>query len=509
VVETRLRVPGGDVVHRCFAWAGPDGDPAIALEIVNETAAPLLLALSLRPAAAAARGTGAQVSAITADGRRLLVNGAVAARWEGPARQVVMASDGRGDAMNRAMALAAAGDVSSSDVTVSGPDGRAEAVLLWPLIHRSTWRGVLGGSDGDAAPRRPEPDGSAVSRGWEAWVSRSLRLELPVGRSADALRAQQRFLRLLVPDGSGAPTDEALVVLALDQAGAHDEAASVLSKWINAPALPGGLRTGRSRRNWSIADARRTAATVWALAGHELLAPPDGSVVGGEGAGVAAALERLFRHRGLAQDAKDRAWIAAGLGAGADLLRRLGEDVAAPVATAWARTAGEEIAASSEDSTPELAALLRRLGLGSGSPPPAERRADWEAMLAAASPTWCWPAKGWPDGGWPDGDWDAAAARCWAAARSALVEEGPWSEPASLDLLPWWPDDWRRQNLEVIGLPTLHGRLSVALRWHGDRPALLWEVTPGGPLVITASGLDPSWRTEDRVGEALLAEPLP
>ena len=53
---------------------------------------------------------------------------------------------------------------------------------------------------------------------------------------------------------------------------------------------------------------------------------------------------------------------------------------------------------------------------------------------------------------------------------------------------------------------------SFALRWHGERPALLWEVIPGsgvdptgsGPQ-FTAPGLDPSWSATGWTGEALLA----
>ena len=33
-------------------------------------------------------------------------------------------------------------------------------------------------------------------------------------------------------------------------------------------------------------------------------------------------------------------------------------------------------------------------------------------------------------------------------------------------------------DLEVHDAPTRHGRLSFALRWHGEHPALLWELTP-------------------------------
>ena len=61
--------------------------------------------------------------------------------------------------------------------------------------------------------------------------------------------------------------------------------------------------------------------------------------------------------------------------------------------------------------------------------------------------------------------------------------------------------------LEVRDAPTAIGRLSYAVRWHGDRPALLWELDPHpdvGAFELTAPGLDRSWRTTDPSGEALL-----
>jgi hypothetical protein len=44
----------------------------------------------------------------------------------------------------------------------------------------------------------------------------------------------------------------------------------------------------------------------------------------------------------------------------------------------------------------------------------------------------------------------------------------------------------------------------VALRWHGARPALLWELD-GPPVELRCSGLDSSWVGNGARGEALLA----
>ena len=78
-------------------------------------------------------------------------------------------------------------------------------------------------------------------------------------------------------------------------------------------------------------------------------------------------------------------------------------------------------------------------------------------------------------------------------------------------MLPGWRQTWRGLSLEVHGLPVGRGRLSYALRWHGERPALLWEVvTPEGddvPVTLRAPALDPTWAAEGARGEALLQPP--
>jgi hypothetical protein len=79
---------------------------------------------------------------------------------------------------------------------------------------------------------------------------------------------------------------------------------------------------------------------------------------------------------------------------------------------------------------------------------------------------------------------------------------------AGLDLLPKWPAAWWGLPVEVHDLPTRHGRISFAVRWHGERPALLWQLDAGErseEIELTASGLDPAWRGSGQRGEALLA----
>jgi len=162
-------------------------------------------------------------------------------------------------------------------------------------------------------------------------------------------------------------------------------------------------------------------------------------------------------------------------------------------ADAAGRVRGEELAALEDwgfDS--EAAAAWRRLGIRERRRA-AQRIPDpnpWEtiqARLRAASMTFTWP------------DGPAPFLR---AVRDLLV--GP-SDEGSVTLLTQFPAGWRGQGLDVREAPTRAGRVSYSVRWHGPRPALLWECER--PVRLTAPGLDPSWSTTQARGEALLAGP--
>ena len=73
------------------------------------------------------------------------------------------------------------------------------------------------------------------------------------------------------------------------------------------------------------------------------------------------------------------------------------------------------------------------------------------------------------------------------------------------------PPRWLGQSIDVRDAPTALGRCSFSVRWHGDRPALFWEIEPHPGVTVatvTAPGLDPGWSSSELHGEALLA-PVP
>jgi hypothetical protein len=92
-------------------------------------------------------------------------------------------------------------------------------------------------------------------------------------------------------------------------------------------------------------------------------------------------------------------------------------------------------------------------------------------------------------------------ARFLLAVRKLLVCE----RGGHVDLLPGFRPDWLGQNLAVHDAPLRSGRVSFAVRWHGARPALLWDAPP--EVTVRIPALDPSWSTAGGVGETLLATP--
>jgi hypothetical protein len=70
------------------------------------------------------------------------------------------------------------------------------------------------------------------------------------------------------------------------------------------------------------------------------------------------------------------------------------------------------------------------------------------------------------------------------------------------------PAEWLGQSFEGYHLPTGRGTTALAFagRWHGERPAVLWEQTDPG-TDLTAPVCAPHWHTTELRGEALWPAP--
>ena len=81
----------------------------------------------------------------------------------------------------------------------------------------------------------------------------------------------------------------------------------------------------------------------------------------------------------------------------------------------------------------------------------------------------------------------------------------------SCSLLPrgipraWWGAAFESHGLVADPWRTV----SFAVRWHGARPALLWETSGPAGLVVTAGDAAPGWHSTEAAGETLLPAPAP
>jgi hypothetical protein len=390
VVETGVRVPGGQVLHRAWcAVAAGTGDEWAVVEIDNRSREPVGVALVV----VGGRRVSYDDRLVRVDGRAALV------LPRAPSRFTTAAADGGRESW--------------------APGANA---FVFPLAHTARLRVAMPlAADRQAPPVDVAalPDAERVAGGWQSHVQAqgTVRVVLPDG---DPLAADRAAL-LVAHDDPRLRIDEAAAALdALDRCAHHATVAA---------ALPGLVLDLRARR-WggagrllvTAAGHHRRTATVLDV---DLVAP------------VAEAAHKL-RRRG-----RGDPWTVPGQLAAAELLDGAGQ--------------------------PEAAERCRR--------------------LAAAMPPAGRPAVD-PDGG--------PAGRV-ASMLDALLVDGP----GGVALAPGYADEWLGQGVEVHDAPTRFGRVSFAVRWHGARPALLWQAGTAVPL--TCPRLDPSWSTDEPRGEALLA----
>lgn len=76
----------------------------------------------------------------------------------------------------------------------------------------------------------------------------------------------------------------------------------------------------------------------------------------------------------------------------------------------------------------------------------------------------------------------------------------------SVDICPRGIDkSWLGVNFECFKLIATHEHsVSFAVRWHGERPALLWEIDGPPGVRVVSSALDSSFSSTDKSGETLL-----
>jgi hypothetical protein len=174
-------------------------------------------------------------------------------------------------------------------------------------------------------------------------------------------------------------------------------------------------------------------------------------------------------------------------------LGRLGDD-----AEAWMPEIVEPVAEIARRPAAEVDAVLvacERLAVRAGDERAARdlerlrvrRRRDRRAVEAE-------------QGSFSDVERGPSAGRFVAAVEQRLVDDGR--------VLPVGiPRAWFGSNFEVHGIPSgPRSALSFAVRWHSERPAVLWE-QQGAVRTLSAPRLDPAWSSDAGAGEALWPAP--
>lgn len=602
VVETTMRVPGGEVTHRAWAVAAGDGVPAggaVVIEIHNGSAVPVAVAFAIRPFDPTGR---ISISRIDLDATSVLVDGHRALHLPRPPSRVAFGSAELGDALHMVESGTAGTDWPEDGVRCGA--GRASATVLYPLPHTATIRVLV--PLAPPSPRAPRwsrqavpvdvgvspsaaVDAARIVAGWEVQTRRCPRIELLERRAPDALRAARRFALLHAAGDDAESWSEGLLdvfdacslIVALDQHGLHAEAARLLmglddridvdgrfeqehqridagASWLHAVArhveladdvvlarslaadiakiahrvhrdvlAAVGRRRPRHTRGPSWVedpDAVRLHDLIWAhsalLCAQFALRTADQTAAASGIAGLAAevlplTLEALDRADAAPEVAT--AGVAALVESDSPLLLAHRARVAGLVDRVMSGSAGAAVwhAVSRAGFSPRLTAAIgtARARLGD---PGAVHALRW--MLEVGEPTWSWatvvhPRTGHGSGG--DGHAPGSTATFLRLVRALAALD----DDDGIDLLPVVPAEWLGQPVEVHDLPTRHGRLSFAIRWHGERPALLWDLiaqadpaiaaargTPD-PIRLRCSGLDPDWSTTDARGETLLAAP--
>lgn len=411
VVATAMRVSGGDVVQRAAAITDGTGR-AVVVEFLNETPAPVSLALAV----------SGSVKRVRVRGSQLMVGDQIAAELGRIPGGAAAVSDGQVWAAVRS-------GPPPGDCQAFSRAKQAAAAAVLPLARDVPMRVCLPVDGGAAALGSP----GEVAAGWQALVAQAAAVELP---DDTAIRAWRRGVAAsILAAGGTEPETAARASIVLDRVGLPEEG---------------------DRARALVADAVERSSLE-----------PGAAVLALQA--LVSRRMRVGRDSGLAELAGP---LAAAAG---DLLDRL---------------TLEQVAAVLEAEAPAAARDARCLLAERVSQAPFPGLAVGDGGLTAAV------GDGISFGGNGLAGIEAILGCLVAEAADHLV------------ILPSPPVEWTGVPLDVRGLATRHGLLSFSVRWHGSRPALLWELVPptrppSSPVALRC-GLDESWTPSEPSGEALL-----
>lgn len=485
VVETVLRAAGGDIVHR--AYAARSDSEYLVVEVENQATRPVALAWAVRPYDHLG---GGRIEKIELKEKALYVNDRIGLLCGRSPGQLVVGSSGE----DPAHVLDEVGEDSNS---VSCEQGRASAALIMPLVHGATVRCVIPlGPSHSSEITAKLPEAIQVARGWGQHAVSASRFVLPPGQMNDVFDASRQSLLLaiageeIVPAPGGPPhdaSDEAAVLTGLAECGYEGAVREVLISRARRQDRMGAVNHG---------GLDVTSATLIG-AGRALALAPDEAL-----------------SRALSEFAADGArWILAnpdptareGLLAAHQILETVGAEKASRELEELIPAGDQAITDESADGETINALEMARSAFQQLNVNPETALTQLDRLALLASPTLNWPTQLDPltKNGIAGAGHDLRVSAWFVRTFIRLLVDDSRDE---LRLAVAWPKEWNGTGVEVHGLPSRYGRVSWAVRWHANRPALLWEVENGPKdLNVQIPGLDPEFRGKGCVGEELLS----
>ncbi len=556
VVQTVMHVPGGEIIHRAYtARAGSDGAPdsqqrwedsAVVIEVENATKTPVALAFAFVPLQLFGPG---QINELSVAGATVSVDGEVAGVFSRTVARRVVGAPG-----TTAIRLPMTDD-EDPEGTWSVPGQLAEGAYVVPLTHTgvvrlllpridtttadsaSRWGGQLRLARSGARPAsRPAPGGSwqaptseQVSAGWAVHTRDAASVTTPEPLLASLLKVAEGHLLVASTDafldGDGVipiALRNAALVESLVSAGIDEPLGPIARALVDAERMGGSIRMpDRSDAVVALVHAAAPLLTgsrsdAWA---EDLIGPVAKGIhrIGqGKGTAVSFAGSGPFEES-LGEWALTRS-AAVALARVAPSMRAVDQPEVAEsaekiAAELWVRS-GELLSRITPDPSGSgsvgrnsllMKALALRASLMGGADSGVDHLISFARLGTLGVLGDAADMRGVPTGALATDP--AATATRVAALLDLLCGQGP----AGPVILPSWSPYWFDKPVEVNRVRTAWGLVSYALRWHGGRPTILWEVDraagapPEAVPVLTAPGLDAAWSATGWSGEALLS----
>ena len=485
--ETRMRVPGGDIVQRVDVI--PVGtESAALLEFENNTPVPVAVAVILE------NYGQIEVDGTTASLKSLQVVNA--------SKQIALCCSS--DSIQALQTSIENGIPQPPQSTQKLTD--KNTALIFPLPHATKLRLLVSSEGLTELPKLEQcPSFKEITNGWRKHLSVGMQISIPENRTLNAINASRRHLLI----GSGQPVEsefwvkenpEEVVPLsaaALFQWGHLQEGKNLLLQCMEL-SNPGLFRRKVSRK---------TLFTLWAW-GSYLRFDSDNRMAEILLPWVQETLQVLFATLPSKRKLKRRelSLEIAALQSAIEILQASGETKLATDVSKELDLLRNSINVSSATKPLDRALLGNKNTLEQFIIALQDRQTISDPSTTITSVI---------NGADPTGSFKnnsrsqdpMSSALFLLLSRNAFVMEQNLSDGQNLILLnQGFLSNWIGASIEIENAPINGGKLGFAIRWHGAAPALLWAASTDAEITLRSPRIDEDWFTNDLKGETLLAQ---